>query len=104
MDQDKFISEEIVVARDDDRQEPISFSWDGKDFCVREIIAVWSDYGFSSGAPRKKNWRMRRHRTCYRVETTDGAVYEIYHDRGIKAGGGKWYLLAQVKPPDSENG
>jgi hypothetical protein len=94
---EQFISEEITVTRDTVRQDPVSFDWDDRQYLIREIIAVWSDWGFAAGSPRKKSWRMRRHRTCYQVETADGGVYEIYHDRGIKPGGGKWYLHSRLK-------
>lgn len=94
--EEKFISEEIEVRRDSDSLKPISFVWQEQEHQIREVIAVWPDYGFSAGAPKRKSWRMRRHRTCYRVETVAGEVFDIYHDRGLKPGGGKWYLQAQV--------
>ncbi len=72
------------------------FQWQNRKFVIREIIAEWQDYGFSAGAPRKKDWRMRRHRNYYRVETNDGDIYELYHDRGLKIEGGKWVLLSQI--------
>ncbi|MEZ5358981.1 MAG: DUF6504 family protein [Candidatus Zixiibacteriota bacterium] len=93
---DKFISTEITVARDDKTGQPLSFEWEGRTYVIREVIAEWQDYGFSSGAPQKKTWRMRRHRNYYRVETSDGDVFELYHDRGIKMDGAKWILLSQI--------
>jgi len=93
---DTFISEEIQVVRSEASGQPLSFIWRTESFAIREIIAEWQDYGFSAGAPKKRSWRMRRHRTCYRVETTDGAVFEMYHDRGLTLDGGKWILSAQI--------
>jgi hypothetical protein len=96
LEPEKFISQEISVVRDENSGDPISFSWSGREYDIREIIAVWPDWGFSAGAPKRKDWRQRRHRNCYRVETTDGSVFEIYHDRGLKPEGGKWILRAQL--------
>ncbi len=95
--QEQLISQVITVVRDENQGHPISFEWNKKEYAVREIIAVWPDWGFSSGSPNRKNWRMRRHRNCYRVETTDGAVFELYHDRGLKISGGKWILHTRLK-------
>ena len=93
----QFISEEIAVVRNDDNGDPVSFRWNGRDVAIREIIEVWSDWGFPAGAPKRKTWRMRRHRNCFRVETTDGALFEMYHDRGLKISGGKWILHSRIK-------
>jgi hypothetical protein len=93
---EKFISAEITVTRDEQSGDPISFTWGDREYVIGEIIAVWPDWGFSAGAPRKKNWRMRRHRNCYRVETSDGQVFDLYHDRGLKPDGGKWILHSQL--------
>jgi len=91
-----FISEEISVTRDERQGHPVSFRWKGIEYSVGEVIACWQDWGFAGGAPARKTWRMRRHRNYYRVETTDGAVFELYHDRGIKITGGKWYLHSRL--------
>ncbi|MCP4566632.1 MAG: hypothetical protein GY841_03515 [FCB group bacterium] len=93
----QFISEEIAVVRSEDNGDPVSFRWNGRDLAIREIIAVWPDWGFPAGAPKRKTWRMRRHRNCFRVETSDGAVYEMYHDRGLTMSGGKWILHSRIK-------
>jgi len=94
---DKFVSQEISVVRDQQSGQPESFVWNDKVYRVQEIIAVWPDYGFSAGAPKKKNWRMRRHRNWFRLETTQNEIFEIYHDRGIKPGEGKWILAARLR-------
>lgn len=93
---EKFISQAISVSRDAESGKPVSFVWNGREYTVREIIAVWPDWGFSSGSPKRKNWRMRRHRNYYRVETVDGEVFELYHDRGIKGENDTWVLQTQI--------
>ncbi len=94
---EQFISKEIEVVRDGKSGNPTSFVWDGTEFRIKNIIAAWPDWGFAQGSPRRKNWRMRRHRNCYRVETQDGAVYEMYHDRGLSISGGKWILCNRLE-------
>lgn len=93
---EKFISQAISVSRDEANGNPVSFIWNGRVYVIKEIIAVWPDYGFPPGSPRRKNWRMRRHRNYYRVETVDGEVFELYHDRGIKAEGDTWVLKTKI--------
>lgn len=95
-DPEKFISQEISVSRDEDSGRPVSFTWNGRVYQVKEIIAVWPDWGFPPGSPKRKNWRMRRHRNYYRVETAGGEVFELYHDRGIKAESDTWVLQTQI--------
>jgi len=99
----KFISQEIEVVRDENSGDPISFTWDGRDYEIGTIIAAWPDWGFSAGAPKRKNWRMRRHRNFYRVETVEGGVYELYHDRGLKPEGGRWILHSRISPAETDD-
>ena len=94
---EEFISAEIEVDRNETNGNPVSFRWNNKRSSVKEIIAAWQDWGFSGGAPKKKTWRMRRHRNYFRVETDSGEVFEIYHDRGIKPGETKWILSVKCK-------
>lgn len=91
------ISREIEVSRDTRSGKLISFWWNSKEFQISNVIAVWSDWGFGAGAPKRKSWKMRHHRNYYRVETMDGNVFELYHDRGIKLSGGKWILHTCLK-------
>ena len=99
----EFISQEVAVVRDESSGDPISFVWDSREYRIETIIAAWPDWGFSAGAPQRKNWRMRRHRNFYRVETADGAVFELYHDRGLKLEGGRWILHCRISPTAPEN-
>lgn len=93
---DRFISAEVAVVIDAATRLPKSFEWNGRVYAVNEILAVWPDYGFSAGAPKKKSWRLRRHRNCYRVVTADGEVFELYNDRGTGQTENKWILSLQV--------
>ena len=97
MEPAEFISQEITVVRREADGRLLSFVWGDRQYVIREVIAVWPDYGFSAGAPKRKNWRMRRHRTCYRVETTDGDVYDLYHDRGVRGEVGVWILQSRIE-------
>jgi len=96
VEQQEFISEEITVVRDEKLGNPQSFRWRDRDYAIKDVIAAWADWGFPAGAPRKKDWRLRRHRNYYRVETTDGAVFELYHDRGVKLSPGTWVLYRRL--------
>lgn len=92
----KFISQAITVSREEQSGKLLSFEWNGEIYTIRDIIATWPDWGFAAGAPKRKTWRMRRHRTCYRVETTEGAVFDLYHDRGLTGDGGQWILKTRI--------
>ena len=97
LDGKQLISQEIEVKRDTKSGDLVSFGWNGKEYRVHRIIATWPDWGFAAGSPNRKSWRMRHHRNYYRVETTDDAVFELYHDRGIKLSGGKWFLHMRLE-------
>jgi hypothetical protein len=96
VDRQEFISEEITVVRDKNLGNPVSFRWRDRDYIIKDVVAAWADWGFPAGAPRKKDWRLRRHRNYYRVETADGAVFELYHDRGVKLAPGTWVLYRRL--------
>jgi len=100
----KFISRAIEVIRDEKTNDPVSFIWNDREYKITAIIAAWPDWGFSAGAPKRKSWRMRRHRNFYRVETAAGEVFELYHDRGLKLEGGQWILHSRISPagPDEK--
>lgn len=84
------------MVRDEETGRPRSFTWNGRTYEIKEIIAVWADWGFPAGSPRRKTWRMRRHRNYYRVETENGDVFELYHDRGVKADIDEWVLQTRI--------
>ena len=91
----KFIGQKISVTTDGAIKEPQAFTWRNKEHHVDEIILSWMDWGFPQGASQH-DWKNRRHRNFYRVRTTSGEVYEIYHDRGPAGEGGDWYLFQQL--------
>jgi len=89
----KLVSERITVACEGEPSRPASFVWHGETFNVAEVLATWQDWGFSGGAPRRRTWRMRRHRTYFRVRTADERVFELYLDRGAKSL--QWFLHSE---------
>jgi hypothetical protein len=78
-------SEKIIVTCESESEnepsKPISFKWRNEEFRIEKIQKSWQDWGFPAGAPRKKNWRLRRHRNYFRVRTDGGRIFEIYMDR-----------------------
>lgn len=92
----KFIGQSIDVTTDGEVKEPVSFTWKGRDYDIEEILLSWMDWGFPQSASQR-DWRNRRHRNYYRVRTTSGQIFEIYHDRGPAGGTDDWYLFQQLK-------
>jgi len=91
--QERLICEKIDVRYDRQKFQPVSFLWHGKEYRIVEIVSEYQDWGFSPVAPRKRNWRMRRHRNYYIVRTKEG-VFKIYLDRA--RGKREWILLSEV--------
>lgn len=90
------ISESIVVEMREGAGgllEPGAFTWRGDRYEVARVLQAWFDTGFVAGE-RTRTWYRRRHRNCYRVEATDGRVYELYLDR---AGGRRDWVLRRVE-------
>jgi hypothetical protein len=87
-------SEEIQVECEGESSRPICFTWRGKAFRIESILRTWQDYGFPAGAPRRKNWRMRRHRNYFLVRAEGGRMFEIYLDR--KGPVLRWVLYREV--------
>ena len=88
-------SEEIKVECAGEVARPASFTWRDQVFHIDKIIRSWQDFRFPAGAPRKKTWRLRRHRNYFVVRTDEGRMFEIYMDR--KAAGLTWVLYREVK-------
>ena len=72
----------------------LSFRWRDEEFQVETILAQHQDWRFPAGAPKKRTWRLRRHRNYYTVRTTNGRVFEIYFDRG--AATPQWILYREL--------
>lgn len=87
-------SEKITVECAGDPPRPVAFTWRGEEFRIAEVLTGWHDYGFPAGSPRKKNFRMRRHRNYYVVRTETGRRFEIYLDR--KGPDTAWVLYREV--------
>lgn len=75
-------------------KRPVSFTWDGKLYVVKDILMKWDDYGFGASPPKRRTWWMRRHRTYYHVLTETGQVFEIYLDRASHKS--VWVLVKEV--------
>ena len=97
---ERFFGQEIRVTTSDGVKTPVSFSIDGKEYRVSEVLEFWPDSGFSV-SETSKTWRTRHHRSYYRVKTTDGEIYEMYYDRGTNLKHPeyrKWYLTRRLTP------
>ena len=87
-------SEEIEVECEGEPSSPVSFMWRGEEFRIEEILRSWHDWGFPAGAPRRKNWRLRRHRNYFKVRAEGGRIFEIYMDR--KTPQHTWVLYREI--------
>jgi len=82
----KFVDERIEVNKEDGM--PVSFIWRGSEYKISKIRANFQDYDL------RQNWRLRRHRTRYVVETEEGGVFDIYLDRGAREP--TWILYRKI--------
>jgi hypothetical protein len=87
-------SEKIAVQCEGEPATPVSFIWREQEFQVKKVLRVWQDWGFPAGSPRRKTWRLRRHRTYFQVVTEDGRAFEIYLDR--KGPELEWVLYREI--------
>ncbi len=104
----RFLGKEIQVKVAGEVRQPVSFTLEGKEYTIAEIVAEWADHGFGSAPSGRQRWWMRHHRNYYQVRTTEGEVFEIYYDRGTSLKNTrykKWYatrqLEAQKQPQDN---
>ncbi|MBI4830249.1 MAG: hypothetical protein HY801_01560 [Candidatus Lindowbacteria bacterium] len=74
---------------------PVSFTWHDKEFRIEKIVKMWQDWGFPAGAPKRKTWRLRHHRTYFKVRVHDGRTFEIYMDR--KTPEITWVLYREIE-------
>lgn len=74
-------SEKIEVECEGEPAKPVSFHWREQEFQVEKILRIWYDWGFPPGSPRRKTWRLRRHRTYFQVQTQEGRIFDLYLDR-----------------------
>jgi len=95
---ERFFGREIAVTTAGEVKAPVSFTFDGREYRVAEVLEAWPDHGFGRMAGRK-HWWQRHHRNYYRVLTTGGEAYEIYYDRGVSLKHPefkKWYLTRRL--------
>ena len=91
-----FIGETVKVdwVQEVGFKRPASIAWSGETLAVKDVLMKWEDHGFGSSPPKKRPWYLRRHRTCYRVRTTEERVFEMYLDRGAQKE--TWVLVKEV--------
>jgi hypothetical protein len=97
---EQFFGREIKVITGGEVRTPVSFTLDGREHTVREVLESWQDAGFGH-SETSRTWRTRHHRSYFRVETVEGEVYEMYFDRGTSLRHPqfrKWYLTRRLKP------
>ena len=95
----QFFGKEIDVSVTGQVRVPASFRLGDREYVIAEIIEAWPDYGFGRNPRPHQQWRQRHHRNYYRVRTTGGEVFEIYHDRGTNLKHPqykKWILTRQL--------
>ena len=79
----KFFGQEIQVTTTGEVKVPAAFKLADREYIVSEIVQEWQDHGFGPTAVGRRNrWWQRRHRNYYLVKTSEGELFEIYHDRG----------------------
>ncbi len=90
-----FYSERIKVETADQSFYPTAFTWHEKRYAITQIVDSWQDWGHGSCPLNKKNWRLRHHRNYFIVQTNTNQVFKIYHDRGVKKGFPRIWILNQ---------
>jgi len=93
-------SERIQVQCEGEPSRPVSFKWRKKEYQIEEILKSWQDWGFPGGSPPRKNWRLRRHRTYYKVRAESTRFFEIYMDR--KKPEPIWVIYRELKTQEPD--
>jgi hypothetical protein len=78
---ERYFGQQIEVTTGGDVKTPVSFTLDGREYIIAEVLESWPDYGFGR-SETSRTWRTRHHRNYFHVKTADGEIYEIYYDRG----------------------
>jgi hypothetical protein len=114
-----FIAEPITVEFDEapllekDPHCPNRFVWRDRAFSVTELVSEWHSYerhnkmaenmrpAHLRAASRRGSWGVGR--SCFRVRTTDGRVFDLYYDRSPSAGDrkGGWFLYREWSRVDA---
>jgi hypothetical protein len=98
-----YVGESIEVSTAGDLAEPANFNWQTKHYKIAEILLSWFDWNFPAGAIQR-NWKSRRHRKYYRVNTSSGEIFEIYRDRKNRNPADQWVCYQRWQPerPNTE--
>jgi hypothetical protein len=112
----RFIDEEIEVYFERSPllikkpNAPDGFTWDGAYFQVIEVLSSWFDYrrrgrmaknmkpAHLREAARRGSWGVGRF--YFRVQTSDGRVFDLYYDRAPKEVAdrtGHWFLWREME-------
>jgi hypothetical protein len=97
---ERYFGKEIKVISAEGVKAPRSFTLEGQEYPVKEVLEFWPDSGYGS-AETGKNWRTKHHRSYYRVKTEDGSVFEMYFDHSTNLKHPefrKWYLTQRLEP------
>ena len=95
---ERYFARQIEVTTGGEVKTPVSFTLDGREYTVVEVVEFWPDSGLGS-SETTKTWRTRHHRSYYRVKADDGNVYEMYFDRCTNLRHPeyrKWYLTQRL--------
>jgi hypothetical protein len=96
----EFVGRPIEVTTTGEVRVPASFRLNDREYEVAEILETWQDHGFGMAPPVKKNWRLRHHRSYFRVRTAEGEIFELYLDRtrvGLRHGAPRrWFLYRRL--------
>ena len=101
----ELLSEPIEVEMPQDLvvlPHPLAFTWRGERYEVARLLEMWTDAGFGDRRKGKHHWWERRHRNCFRVETTDGNRWDLYLDRG--GGRRKWFARRRWREEEETRG
>ena len=89
---EEFIGQKVKVAfvQKIGWKEPTELTLDKKIYKVVKIYQRWEEH------TKEKYWRDRKHRVWYEIEMDDGAIYQLYWDRGAYGKGKDWVLAKKI--------
>ena len=92
-EESRFYGERIKVETVNQSFYPSVFVWHGQRYVINRIIHSWPDSGYAKLTLHNRDWRSRHHRNYFVVRTDGGRVFKIYHDRGVKKGSPRVWIL-----------
>jgi hypothetical protein len=111
----RFIGEPIEVSFDEPPLlekkpgPPDSFTWQGQEYAVVEVLSEWHDYGrrgrmarnmqpqHARRAAQRGSWGVGQ--DYFRVRTDAGRIFDLYYDRAPKSADrrkGEWVLYREM--------